>query len=321
LKKPIPTADMPKEEWRKLRRELGIGGSEAAAILGQSKFSTPLRVYLDKLGKAPEVEESEAIRIGNDLEDYVAKRFAEASGLTVRRHNQIMFHPDHEWMFANIDRKVSGDGVDGFVGLECKTTNAFNPTDFSDGNIQANYYWQCQHYMAVTGAKYWYLAVLVLGVGFHVFKVERDGSAISALIEAEEDFWLNHVCKEIPPLPTGSDTDDEMIDIINDEEIDDDEEADLIDMKNDLDARAIYKAQIKSLENSVNEIDQRIKLRLNTYTKAVCGTFYTVTYRSQESGRLDTKRLKKEMPEIYERFKNNRKIRTLNIREIKEDND
>ena len=42
------------------------------------------------------------------------------------------------------------------------------------------------HYMAVTGADRWYLAVLVLNKSFHVFTIERDEAEIQALIAAEK---------------------------------------------------------------------------------------------------------------------------------------
>ena len=37
------------EEWLKLRHD-GIGGSDAAAVMGISKYKSPLKVYKEKLG-------------------------------------------------------------------------------------------------------------------------------------------------------------------------------------------------------------------------------------------------------------------------------
>ena len=43
-------------------------------------YSSVMKVFQDKTSEDVEEQDSEAIRIGRDLEDYVAKRFMEASG-------------------------------------------------------------------------------------------------------------------------------------------------------------------------------------------------------------------------------------------------
>ena len=80
----ISTAKMSHEEWLEERRK-SIGGSDAAAVIGMSRFASPYTVWMDKTGRLPEKEDTEAMRIGRDLEEYVAKRFEEASGKKVRR--------------------------------------------------------------------------------------------------------------------------------------------------------------------------------------------------------------------------------------------
>jgi len=43
------TLDMPREQWLELRRQ-GIGGSDAAAILGMNPWKSPMDVWLEKTG-------------------------------------------------------------------------------------------------------------------------------------------------------------------------------------------------------------------------------------------------------------------------------
>ena len=69
----ISTKDMPREEWLEYRR-LGIGGSDAGAIIGMNPYATPYSVWADKTGRLPEKEDNEAMRQGRDFEDYVAKK-------------------------------------------------------------------------------------------------------------------------------------------------------------------------------------------------------------------------------------------------------
>jgi len=200
------TDKMTRDEWLAARKN-GIGGSEASAVLGVNPYSSPLKVYRDKLSQDTEDVTNEAMRQGHDFEDYVARRFQEETGMKVRRLNRILQNPDHPWMLANIDRDIVGEDA----GLEIKTTSALNLKRFKGGEFPANYYCQCVHYMAVTGAGRWYVAILVLGKSFHVFEIDRNEDDIRTLTDAEEVFWKENVEAKIPPLPTGSDTDDEEI--------------------------------------------------------------------------------------------------------------
>ena len=201
----ISTVGMPHEEWLEYRQK-SIGGSDASAILGMNTYCSPYTVWADKLGKLPPKEDNEAMRLGRDLEDYVAKRFTEETGKKVRRENNIITNPDYHFAHANVDRMVVGEDA----GLECKTTSVMNLKRFKNGEYPENYYCQCVHYLMVTGAKRWYLAVLILGAGFKVFVIERDENEIAALAKSEEAFW-ECVKKNTPPETDGSDSTSETL--------------------------------------------------------------------------------------------------------------
>ena len=72
--KKISTKGMSREEWLERRRKT-IGGSDAAGIVGLSKWASPFSVWADKTGRAAEKADTEAMRQGRDLEDYVARRW------------------------------------------------------------------------------------------------------------------------------------------------------------------------------------------------------------------------------------------------------
>ena len=111
---------------------------------------------MDKQGLTAEKPNIIAMRFGRGAEEIVARWFAEDTGKPVARCNAILQHPEHPFMLANIDRQIRGKRA----GLECKTTSTYNRTDFEGGSIPPYYYWQCMHYLAVTGWERWYLAVL-----------------------------------------------------------------------------------------------------------------------------------------------------------------
>ena len=191
----ISTVGMSHEDWL-AHRQHSIGGSDAAALLGMDPWVTPYSLWAEKTGQLPPKEDNEAMRQGRDLEAYVAARWEEATGKKARRLNAILKNSQYPWAHANIDRDVVGEKA----GLECKTTSIMQLKKFKDGEYPEQYYVQCVHYMAVTGATRWYLAVLVLNQGFYHFVIERDQAEIDALMEAEQDFWRRVEQKEPPPV-------------------------------------------------------------------------------------------------------------------------
>lgn len=303
------TKNLSREEWLRLRRE-GIGGSDAAAIVGLSPWGSPLSVYLDKRGLSPEKPVSEAMRQGTDLEEYVARRFCEETGKSVRRCNYILRHENRPWMLANVDRLVVGEDA----GLECKTTSAWNGAGYEEGEIPRHYYVQCQHYMAVTGMSRWYLAVLVLGVAFHVFGIDRNDEDIAALEEAEERFWRSYVEPGIPPAPAGTSADGEALTILYPHS--DAAVANLHGLEGTADMIVALKTQKKALEEEIERYEQTLKSAMGTAEKGILDG-YRVSWRSSTRISLDAKRLKLDRPDIYEQYGKSTETRTFSIRKEK----
>ena len=200
---------MTHEEWLSERKK-GIGGSDAAAIVGLSPYKSAFEVYADKLSLVPPKEDNEAMRQGRDLEEYVARRFCEETGKRVRRRNSMIKNPAYPFAFANVDRLIIGENA----GLECKTAGSMSVKRYKGGEYPEEYYCQCMHYMAVTGYPVWYLAVLIYSTEFKVFEIKRDEEDIAALMKAEREFWENNVLAKNPPAPSGSDNDNEIINAV-----------------------------------------------------------------------------------------------------------
>ncbi|MHB9144674.1 MAG: YqaJ viral recombinase family nuclease [Symbiobacteriia bacterium] len=304
------TRDMTREQWLQARRQ-GIGGSDAAAILGLNQYRSAFDVYAEKLGLVGEKEENEAMRQGRDFEDYVASRFEEATGKKVRRRNAILQHPEHRWMLANVDRLVVGEDA----GLECKTTSVLNKTKFAQGEFPPNHYVQCVHYMAVTGAKRWYLAVLVLNQGFHVFTIERDEEEIAALIEAEKHFWEVNVLQRVPPAPDGSESTAEVIKGMYPAARRGLEAVALFGSEAKISAFQELDAEVKRLEKQRDAIKQELQLALGD-AEIGAAHGYAVEWRNQERQTLDMARLKAEDPDLYQRYL--KPVQTVRVFRIKE---
>ena len=135
----ISIANLTHEEWLRLRKT-GIGGSDAGAICGLNPYSSAIHVYNDKTDKEIHDLDNESMRQGRDLEEYVAKRFMEETGLKVRRSNMMYRNKENPFMIADVDRLVVGEDA----GLECKTASAYSEDKWKEGEIPPKYLIQGQ---------------------------------------------------------------------------------------------------------------------------------------------------------------------------------
>lgn len=183
-------------------RRSGIGGSDAAVILGLNPYKDVYELYLDKRGEAPEEDEDflkESRYWGSVLEDPVANRYAEETGYKVQKSNQLIRSKDNPFMIANIDRKVVGE--DRRIGFEAKT--AARPDGWGDSGsdeIPPYIMLQCQHYLAVTGYDIWDLAVLIGNRDYRQYRITPIEDLIQQLVDAEQEFW-DRVQTGIAPEP------------------------------------------------------------------------------------------------------------------------
>lgn len=301
------TKDMPREEWLKLRKS-SIGGSDAAVILGLNPWRSQYTLWADKKGFIAPVPDNEAMRIGRDLEQYVAERFCEATGKKVKHRNAMLLHDDYDFISANVDREVIGENA----GLECKTTNAFAKSDFEGGEVPLYYYCQCMHYMAVMGYEKMYLAVLVLGKAFYWFEIERNEEEIEALVASEANWWNKYIAGDEVPEIDGSDSTSATL-----RELYPESRQNSIALYGDEGLIEQYKqAQKKEKEykDMVSECKNKIAALMGESETAVLNG-YTLTYRSQSKTSLDGKALKADMPEVYDRYKKTTISRVLRIKE------
>lgn len=293
----ISTKDMPREVWLQ-HRQKSIGGSDAAALLGLSDYASPYSLWAEKTGKViPEdISDRESVRLGNDLEDYVAKRFAEATGKKVRRENAILQNPDLPFAHANIDRAVIGEEA----GLECKTTisNAI-AKECEEGKVPARFYCQCVHYLMVTGWKRWYLGVLVFGKGFYHFTIERDEAEIAALRAAEEEFW-GKVTSNTPPDVDGAKATLEAIRTIQKDSRPGMEIA-LMCVAGELATLAKLKEREKELGREIAEQQARIMSYMGGAERGAWGN-YKISYKTQDRREFDKERFEQDHGKIPKEY-------------------
>jgi putative phage-type endonuclease len=182
-----------------LNRKSGIGGSDAAAVVGQSPWKTATEVYYEKRDEITQenIDDKEYVHFGNVLEQVVADEYARRTDQKVQKRNEMVRHEKYPFLLANIDRKVVGARK----GLECKTADKFTRGKWgAHGSDEAPEYYiiQCAHYMNVLDYPEWDLAVLIGGNEYRHYHIKRDADLSEMLIEHCVKFW-DRVQKGLEP--------------------------------------------------------------------------------------------------------------------------
>lgn len=303
----VSTLGLTKTEWLQYRKR-GIGGSDAGAVCGMNPYRTAMEVYYDKISEETEDFDNEAMRLGRDMEDYVARRFVEATGKKVRRANAMFYDEQHPFMLADVDRMIVGENA----GLECKTASPYVAEQWADGKIPLSYQIQCYHYMSVCQADAWYIAVLIYGKEFKYCKIERDDQLLADLIQIEQEFWQEHVLAGKLPDPDGSKTADRVI-LERFRNSKAGTVLPLTGFDDKLKRRSELTALIERMEKEKKCIEQELKLYISD-AEAAENEHYRVIWREIHSKRLDEKRLKTEKPEIYQQYVKEQVSRRLTIK-------
>ena len=308
MRKGVNVSNLSRAEWLEERRK-GIGGSDAAAVAGLNPWRSAAAVYLDKVGEVePEELSGERIRVGHDLEDYVARRFAEATGKKVRRNNFMLHHDEYPFLLADVDREVVGENAI----LECKTTNSFAAKDWAE-EPPLHYQIQCLHYLLVTGADRCYIAALIGNDAFKWFVIERDEETIANLMQIECDFWRDYIEKGICPPPDGSKAYEE---VLRKKYPEDDGGSVILSREavKALNELETVGRSLKALEDEKRMYEQIVKEELGEASQGVYDGETRVTWKVQKRTSLDSKRIKEEAPEIYDEFAKTSESRVFKVK-------
>lgn len=309
----VKTREMSREEWLRTRKK-GIGGSDASVVLGFNPWKSPFELYIEKTSDDIRELDSEAVYWGTVLEDVIAEEFTRRTGKKVRRQNKVFIHPEYDFMIANIDRDVVGEKA----LLECKTTSAFNADAWEGEHIPPAYICQLQHYMAVLGYEKAYIAVLIGGQKFIWKELKRDDEFIELMIQEEKNFWENHVLKGVPPeidgTPSATELLNKMYPVDNGETIVlPSDDAEML-----IEAIESIKAEMKEKQQLLKEYENKLKLMIGDAAVGVTPR-YEVNLKTYERNSIDTRKLRKELPDIAEKYTKTTTYRQLRIKRIEQE--
>lgn len=203
-----------REEWLKHRR--GIGGSDAAAVMGISPWRSNVELWEIITGRKrqPDISDLESVRYGTAAEKYLRELFQldYPEYKVGYKENNAFFNSDIPFAHASLDGWLTerSTGLRGI--LEIKTTTITSSVALAkwDNQVPPYYYAQLLHYFLVTG---WDFAVLKAQLKFqfggelerietrhYYFDRTECDADIRSLEAAERDFWKYVQEDRTPPL-------------------------------------------------------------------------------------------------------------------------
>lgn len=181
------------KEWHEDRR-LGIGGSDAAAAMGMSKWKTPHQLWEEKLGVSEPVDETWDMARGKAMEPLLRQHFADKFGLTVTVPAKSIVSEKYSFM------RYSPDGLcDGKILPEFKTARYGSGWgEPGTDQVPTEYLLQCQHGLIVLD---YGVARPSVSIGFGepvYYEVPANKELQEMIIDAEAEFWRKVLTREEP---------------------------------------------------------------------------------------------------------------------------
>jgi len=188
--------------WHERRRAF-VGASEVALLFGLPSFGK--RTIADlwwqkKYGNESEWQGNAATKLGQRLEAAVLDAAEEQLGVPI-------IHRQHWCKIGSNAVTLDGRAADSMAVVEAKTAGIIGPSrqaDFGeDGSddVPDNYLMQVQAALMVTGAELGYLAALIGGRGFAMFKITPQAELQAAIAAKSAEFIASLVGDVAPPEP------------------------------------------------------------------------------------------------------------------------
>lgn len=309
-----------------------IGASDAAAILGidytedaqgnRVYRKTPTDAWLEITGQREPEPSGVPARLGNYLEDWIAREVAAQMGYQVRRRHYVVQHPAHPFIGAHLDRIVAGlrDRL-----VECKSVEMFRAQEFGppgSDEVPARVFAQVQMQLGLARRKVADVGVLRGKLKVEVYHVEFRPDLFDDMVARLVEWFRRHVLGGEPPEPIDCDDLVRQFPSTTPKECvrADDEILRLIARINALDSEA------RRIERESEVAHLELQRRMQTAEAVVDGLGELVAWRERRyfdeaafvaahpdiaarytSGSLDKEALQRHEKTLYEAFKTGRK--------------
>lgn len=182
-----------------LRRTV-LGGTDATAILGLSRYKTAWDVYAEKRGEAtPNGEMSEDALWGILLEPVIRAEYRRRTDIAIRKPARLRRNRLRRWQAGHLD----GEADDRLLEVKVRgyPGNAWGEPGTDE--IPADVKSQVEHYLAVTGLPRADIAVLFRGARMEIYTVLAS-PLLEDLTAEESDWWQRHIIGGEQPAWDGS---------------------------------------------------------------------------------------------------------------------
>lgn len=291
------------DEWLK-QRELGIGSSEVATILGLNPWDTPYMLWRRKKGLDAPKPQNFAMKAGHYLEDAVSRFYSDESGREIIKRSAgdwLIVDKDASYLRVSPDRLFWADATakrneDNKGILECKTTQMGVDAD----NIPMHWFCQLQYQLHVAGYREGALAWLVSGREFGYKNIIHDEEFCEYLTDQIREFWERYIIGD--EEPPAYNVDDVVVKYAKHTD------GKFVTASADVIAAAVrlkdINAQLNALKKEKDEMEASIKMAISDAEGLVDDTGKTIaTWKAaKESQTFDTKRFSIEHPEEYAEY-------------------
>lgn len=294
VEEPVVAQVSDREAWLNERKK-GIGGSDVAAILGLSKWSTPYQVYADKRGEAEDRPGNVDMLIGTMLEPWLFDEYKRVEGADIQKIGEILYDKEYPFLFANVDG-LREDRVVEFKTARDDSEWGQPGTD----QCPAAYVLQVQHYMRVADKPLCDIGVLFKSSRVPelvIYRVERDDELLAMVVPKLVEFW-QCVVDGVAPVAISSDDANwkyrksEPSAIAATDEI--------------AETAAILrqvKADLKDLEEQKDVLEAKIKEYMQTNDVLKCGSEILATWKTAKGAtKIDADRLRAEQPDLAKQY-------------------
>lgn len=193
-----------REEWLAARRT-HVGGSEVAALLGAGlhPYLSPLKLWLQKTGRAPESTETALMRLGKKAEAMILSEYADETGCRASLNSKLFRHAEAPFGGTPDAFRVEPDDE----GVELKWHSTHIRKDFGDPGTDAvpdHHFVQANSYAGLTNRPRWHFGVLFGNEGVTPYTIRFDRELYDVCVEASSRFWRDHILADRPPELDGS---------------------------------------------------------------------------------------------------------------------
>ena len=296
-----------------------LGGSHVAGLMTkETKYNSPYKVYKELIEGRNEQEFSKYAQAGINLEPYVVDEFLKlhpeyevVEGFT----NKLIINNKLPGLIAACDRILKNKETGELIVLEIKTTSEMASSKWDDNNIPDEYFWQCIHYMWLTGVT---KVILFAAIGFtevieHTIEYEDVIEYIAMLSETVTNFMNYNIKQRIEPDVDAKECTKETLD----------QQAktrsiETLDPSIDrlFDRLEELKEHEKNIKEEIDLAKNKIRYSLKGFGKAETER-YRITYKEQSSVSFDSKTFKEEHPELYQQYRKTNTYTKLDIRRKK----